>query len=604
MKKFFSVITAVFIASSMMAATVMTCSEAATAALSVTGNNVEYNSGEEIEVTGYVTNIAFAWKEGTMTFWMADTQDGGNVLEAYKCAIAEETNAPKVTDKVKVTGKLTKYNTTPEFAEGCTCVIVEVGEGPAVVDINVTNCATAREAALSVASNNVFYKDGQDFTVEGYVTSIATPWAGGSMTFWMADAIEDGNVLEAYKCAIANQADAPTVGDKVSVTGKLTKYNTTPEFAEGCTCVVLQKSDVAVNLGAKTIAEFLALKNRKDTCILTGTVKNIKNTVYGNFDLEDATGSVYIYGLLTPEGVSKQFASMGINEGDEISVLAVYGEYNGAPQAANAILYESASVEDADVVFTSAEFNGQGTANTGSEVTVTKDGVTFWCDKAYGDQYGVRCYKGSKVKISATKQIGKLVFEFNLGYTGGLDETVVVNANEWEYEFSQSQARFAKIKVYFGTAEEIVIEPITVAEALTVAQGLSPEKGKSLSTTETYAVKGFVVGSSSKYENTYYLADETGVYGEFQAFKCKSVDYEVAEGDLVIVTGKIQHYYGEGSKGEYHTYEISNGDLKHVYGQGVENVTLGEKAQKVMVDGVLYIIRDNKLYNLQGAQVR
>ena len=38
--------------------------------------------------------------------------------------------------------------------------------------------------------------------------------------------------------------------------------------------------------------------------------------------------------------------------------------------------------------------------------------------------------------------------------------------------------------------------------------------------------------------------------------------------------------------------------------QGIENVVLTEKAQKVMVDGVMYIIRDNKLYNIQGTQVR
>ena len=38
--------------------------------------------------------------------------------------------------------------------------------------------------------------------------------------------------------------------------------------------------------------------------------------------------------------------------------------------------------------------------------------------------------------------------------------------------------------------------------------------------------------------------------------------------------------------------------------QGIENVVLTEKAQKVMVDGVVYIVRDNKMFNLQGAQVR
>jgi len=36
----------------------------------------------------------------------------------------------------------------------------------------------------------------------------------------------------------------------------------------------------------------------------------------------------------------------------------------------------------------------------------------------------------------------------------------------------------------------------------------------------------------------------------------------------------------------------------------IENVVLTEKAKKVVVDGVVYIIRNNKMFNLQGAQVR
>lgn len=38
--------------------------------------------------------------------------------------------------------------------------------------------------------------------------------------------------------------------------------------------------------------------------------------------------------------------------------------------------------------------------------------------------------------------------------------------------------------------------------------------------------------------------------------------------------------------------------------QGIEQIKLTEDAHKVVVDGVLYIVRDNKLFNVQGAQVR
>ena len=39
-------------------------------------------------------------------------------------------------------------------------------------------------------------------------------------------------------------------------------------------------------------------------------------------------------------------------------------------------------------------------------------------------------------------------------------------------------------------------------------------------------------------------------------------------------------------------------------GEGIENIVLTEKAQKVVVDGVLYIVRDGKLYNALGAEVK
>ena len=157
------------------------------------------------------------------------------------------------------------------------------------------------------------------------------------------------------------------------------------------------------------------------------------------------------------------------------------------------------------------------------------------------------------------------------------------------------------------TIEETVVkyDTVTVAEAIDIAKALTPEKGKSQTTSKTYAVRGFIVGTSTKTEKTWYMADEVGAYGEFEVYKCASIDKDVAEGDYVIVTGKIQHYYGEGNNGEYHTYEISNGALVHAEApQGIENLILTEKAQKVVVDGVVYIVRDNKLFNLQGAQVR
>ena len=323
----------------------------------------------------------------------------------------------------------------------------------------------------------------------------------------------------------------------------------------------------------------------------------------------NADGALEVY-----QGVAEEMVYVG----DKIVVKAALSNYKGLLETTKkgvVTILEKVErpdqpvVEPADVVISGADFAGQGTAETGSEVSVTKDGVTFTCDKGYSDDAHstLRCYKNSIITISSTgEQIGKLVFQFYSTFTGDLDEEIVVNAQEWEATLT-TQARIEKVSIYFGEYEEKPVEeltPITVAEALTIAQALTPEKGKSATTTEKYAVKGYVVGISAKNENTFYLADEAGAYGEFEAYKCSSIDREVSEGDIVIVTGRIQHYYGEGSNGEFHSYEISGGTLVHAEVDGVENITLGVEAQKVMMEGVVYIVRDNKLFNLQGVQIR
>ncbi len=216
--------------------------------------------------------------------------------------------------------------------------VVEINLSSGATPASTMTCAAAAEAALSVSANNELYNNGEIFAIRGFVTSIATAYnpSYGNISFWMADTQNGGNVLQAYRCGV-DATSIPNVNDYVEVTGQLTKYNATPEFAAGSTCQIIYNSGSAINLGPKTIAEFLQLKNTKDTCVLTGVVKNIQNTVFGNFYLEDATGSLYIYGLLTPEGVAQKFDSLGIAEGDTLTLKASYLEYNQSPQAKNAI---------------------------------------------------------------------------------------------------------------------------------------------------------------------------------------------------------------------------------------------------------------------------
>ena len=192
-------------------------------------------------------------------------------------------------------------------------------------------CAQARSYALSVEKDNELYNGGATYVVQGYVTSIQNPWSSQykNVSFWMADTQDGGKVIEAFRCVALTKADAPNLGALVRVTGQLTKFGTTPEFAKDCTCEIIVNGEPPINLGPKTIAEFISLANTKDTCILTGVVTNIANTQYGNFYIDDNTGTAYVYGL-------SNFTSYGIEEGDTVTVAGVYTLYNSTHEVVGA----------------------------------------------------------------------------------------------------------------------------------------------------------------------------------------------------------------------------------------------------------------------------
>lgn len=86
---------------------------------------------------------------------------------------------------------------------------------------------------------------------------------------------------------------------------------------------------------AVTIAEFNSLPVGDTYYQLTGTVSGIKSgDVYGNFDLTDETGTVYVYGLLSEKGgAKKQFqelaAAKGIVDGCTLTIIGKRGDYQG-----------------------------------------------------------------------------------------------------------------------------------------------------------------------------------------------------------------------------------------------------------------------------------
>lgn len=513
----------------------------------------------------------------------------------------------------------------------------------------ITMSAANLTVAEALAMGNALADNAETDTVvvEGYAVNV-TPYdiAFGNQQFYLADdAASTTSELMAFRAKpTKNGAAYPVLaGDKVQLKGTIKKY--VKEGAEPIIEVmypsVVFVSEVAGDRTLATTTEITVAKALEigaalsegaitdETYDIVGYVTQIDdnsfNTSYKNmvFWIADenngaatnAAGAFEVYrGKPTQE----------LKVGDKVSVKTKIQKYvskdgsctiESVSSAPVTLLEEGTGTGEgetsADVVFDKNDFAGQGevgtgSANDGGPVTATKNGVTFTCDKGYGDgQYGVRCYAGSTVTItSETEQIAKIEFEFGLDKTGDLDPVTVVNAKEWTVTLP-SQARMNKISIYFGTAEAVGYDTVTVAEALVIGEALA-DNGYS---DKKYAVVGYVAKANefgAKYEGaqTFYMSDDaTATYGEFTAYNCNVAAPGVVPGNYVAVVGKIQKYVGNSGNP---TIEITGGEVEILSApaEGIEEVVLTESVQKVMVDGVLYIVRDNKMYNVQGVQVR
>ena len=118
---------------------------------------------------------------------------------------------------------------------------------------------------------------------------------------------------------------------------------------------------------------------------LTGTITDLYNTEYGNFTLVDETGSVLVYGL-TAEKVSsndKTFSTLGLKEGDIVTLEGTRAEYDGEARVGGPAYYisheESETPEnplgDVNVVLGEKAYYEKATVN-GEEFPVLKLGTS------------------------------------------------------------------------------------------------------------------------------------------------------------------------------------------------------------------------------------
>ena len=262
-----------------------------------------------------------------------------------------------------------------------------------------------------------------------------------------------------------------------------------------------------------TCAEVIAGPDSK-TYRVTGTVTGIVNTTYGNWYLQDETGEIYIYGTLDAKGNTKNFLSLGLEVGDEVTVEGPKTTYNGTVELVdvtvlkiNKSLIKVESTDPEDAVL----------PQEGGDLTVTlaNKGNNIGLDipEEAKSWLGVSSISDNVVVLTAAPNEG-----------GDRETTVVFNTTDGKKDYT------AELKV----TQKGAILDVSVAEFLAAPVG-----------SVIYRVTGVITNVANPTYGNVYIKDFSGeayVYGigakgDFQA-------EGILEGDIITLLGNRGEYKG------------------------------------------------------------
>lgn len=260
-------------------------------------------------------------------------------------------------------------------------------------------------------------------------------------------------------------------GDIITLFGKKTTHKGNPQLMNASVESFKSVDDI-------TVAEFVTKKDDEATYFrLTGTVDGLKDgDAYGNFNLKDESGSVYVYGLLAGwGGPKKEFQKLGIANGDKIVIVGAVGSHDDKKQVVSAFFVSK--VEDTPVdpvdpassetILISDCFTGDADSSLEDgknytwgtlSVTYTKNNTSSPSKYSSSDK-GFRFYKGDILTFDAgSKTITSIVFTTYGGKNGPLSAdkgSFDANTCTWTGEASKvaftadSQMRFNKLVVTY-----------------------------------------------------------------------------------------------------------------------------------------------------------
>ena len=424
--------------------------------------------------------------------------------------------------------------------------------------MTITSSKTIIGIDFTLSSDGLINENNEGFSTGTYDREKSL-WTGSTTELTLTNVASSGNQIRIQKMVVYFEGDAISGGEEP-----------TPD-------------DIKV----VSIAEFNAAEVSNDVWYqLTGTISNLKdNDQYGNFDLTDETGSVYVYGLLSEKGgAKKQFQSLaeekGIKNGCKLTLIGNRGDYGGKIEVVNAYFVSVEevvqNVKDPEFSIASGLYLEPQTVamscEEGAKILYT---IPAGQDPEYVDDnnYTGVFYDGNPLQISKTTTIKAMAVK------DGQTSSIVT----------------ATYTIVNTTGKGTVENPFSVADALLVIDAL--ENGTT--TANEYIVKGIVTEVAEinlDYGNaTFKIADAAG--GDaLTVFRAKDANGEmitvedyVKVNDKVTVQGKLQRYF----KDDVVTPELAqNGKILTVEGSGtgINNVTAAKTANGAM-------------YNLAGQQV-
>ena len=278
------------------------------------------NQGEDgviYRVKGTVTSIANTvygnWylNDGTGEVYVYGTLYEGATQQFTKHGL-------EVGDIVTVEGPRKNYNGTIELVD---VTVIEIEKSLIKVD------AIEPETGILPLEGGEF---NVTLTAKGDGVSVVVPEAAKSWLYVTGIATSGSTAVVTFN-ATANEGGKRNADLEFVTTSGGVEY-------KAMTSVTQEGSIVEVS-----VADFLAQPDGTALFKLTGKVKNLQAGDYGNFDLVDATGSVYVYGLTaTPvEKNDKSFPTLGIKEGDVVTLIGTRASYKGTDQVGGPAYYVS-----------------------------------------------------------------------------------------------------------------------------------------------------------------------------------------------------------------------------------------------------------------------